>query len=201
MRKLLLTSKGLTTVKLRKEFLKLFDRPVQDSTLLILTSKKYHRSMSNTIKNFLKAGIVKKNIRIVNLSRIKKMPPVHEDVLMVYGGNTFYILDRIRKTGADKVIKRFVSSSRLYLGLSAGSIVVHKTIEIAGWGKEGDKNKIKLKNLTGLGFTNIAIYPHYKYSQKNSIATFKKMVKYPVVTLTDKQALLILGNKSRKIIS
>jgi len=87
----------------------------------------------------------------------------------------------------------------LCIGVSAGSILVHKSIKLAGWGKEGDPNTIKLKNLNGLNLTNIAIFPHYKKRLAKELNKFRKIANYPIKELRDKQALLILGNKVKRL--
>lgn len=200
MKKLLLTSNGLSSKKIRKEFLKLLEKPIEENKMLVMISKK-HRTLKSSIKEFTKLGIKRKNIKFVNLRYIRKKIKKIEDVdiFFSYGGNTFYILDRVRKTGFDKIIKNFVKKGKLYIGLSAGSIIVHKTIESAGYGRDGDPNKIKLKNLKGLNLTNIAIFPHYKNKKKKEIDKFKKKVNYPIIRLKDKQAILILGNKVKNL--
>ena len=62
----------------------------------------------------------------------------------------------------------------MYVGISAESIIPAKTIEIAGWGSEGDENKIKLNNLQGLHLVNVVVLPHYKNKLKKELIAFKK---------------------------
>jgi len=46
------------------------------------------------------------------------------DVLYVQGGNTFYLLDRMRRSGADGIIRKLVAAhGTVYCGVSAGSII------------------------------------------------------------------------------
>jgi len=201
--RLLLTSDGLTSVKIREEVLKLLDKPAKDNLVLIMyttKSKKYKKYLSKIKKQLVSLGIKPKNIYYANISRnisAKKFKDF--DVLFSCGGNTFYILGRVRKTGFDKFIKNFVKSGKLYIGVSAGSIIIHKTIEIAGWSKEGDINEIKLKNLRGLNMIRIAIFPHFHKSLAKEISSFKKKVNYPVIELRNKHAVLISGKKIKKI--
>lgn len=200
--KLLLTSDGLTSRKIQKEFLKLLDKPVSETKILVMHIANISRrwkTVRKIIKGLIRLGIKKNNISLVNIrKKVSKVPEF--DVFYSCGGNTFYILDRVRKTGFDKVIKKAVKQGKLYIGLSAGSMIVHRTIEIAGWGeRRKDRNKIGLKNLNGLNFTNIAIFPHYKKRLEKEFKGLKKRTSYPVIALEDKQALLIKG-KTRRII-
>jgi dipeptidase E len=199
MKKLLLTSDGLTSRKIQKEFLKLLDKPPTENKVLIMhtanIARKW-RTIRRIVRGLIKLGIKKKNILLVNIRyKVSKIPKF--DVLYSCGGNTYYILDRIRKTGFAKVIKKAVNQGKLYIGLSAGSIIVHKTIEIAGWGKEADPNLIGLRDLRGLNITNVAIFPHFKNKLRKEIAIFKKNTPYPIIELKDRQALEIVGNKKK----
>jgi dipeptidase E len=207
MKRLLLTSSGLRwkgSLKLRKEFLKLLDKPSEEIRVLVIRTVRRREDLkriNKVIKALKKAGIQKKNIIDANISKNIKNNKFKEkfDVIYFCGGNTFYILDRTRKTGFDKLIKQHINQGRLYVGVSAGSIIVHKTIEPAGVGKFGDKNDINLKNLTGLSLVNFAIFPHYKKYQEKEIKEFEKKANYKCFRLKDKQAILIKGNKLKKI--
>ena len=111
-------------------------------------------------------------------------------VIYVCGGNTFVYLDRIRKTGLDQFIVNSVRSSRsIYVGVSAGSIIAGPSIEIAGWGSQGDSNDVGLRNLEGLNLTNMVIYPHYTEELKAEVDEFKQKYGYLVQELKDNQAL------------
>jgi dipeptidase E len=201
--KLLLTSDGLTSRKIRKEFLKLLNKPLSENKVLIMHTAKLRRRLYrvNALKKgLIKLGIKRQNITEADIStKINARKYVNFDVFYSCGGNTFYILDRIRKTGFNKIINNFIKKNGVYVGVSAGSVIVHKTIEIAGWGREGDKNEINLKNLKGLGVTNIAIFPHFKKRLAKEVAEFKKKVNYPVKIIRDRQAIMIKGRTVRMI--
>jgi dipeptidase E len=80
-------------------------------------------------------------------------------VIFVAGGNTFYLLQQVRKSGFDEILKKVVATNVVYVGSSAGSIVVTPTIAIAGM-EPGDENIPGLTDLTGLGFVDFEISPH-----------------------------------------
>jgi dipeptidase E len=202
MKKMILTSDGITSNSIKREFLRILEKPVAETKVLIIytlrrkSSIKYVRKVNTQLKNL---GIKKKNIYYANISSNIKKPKKDFDVIYSCGGNTFYILDRIKKTGYDKVIKNFVHRGRLYLGVSAGSMIVHKTIKGADGGKEGDVNDIGLKNLKALNLTNIWIWPHFRDELNKEVIEFRKSVKWPVKELRDGEAILILGKKIKKL--
>ncbi len=202
MKRLLLTSDGLSNKKLLDVAKKLLVKPASESKALIiytLRKKSYIKYVRKVKKQLLKLGIKKTNISYANISNNIKKPKEAFDIIYSCGGNTFYILDRLRKTGFDGVIKSFVNKGGFYIGVSAGSMIVHKTINCADSGKDGDVNYISLKNLNALNLTNIWIWPHFRNALHKEVVAFRKSVKFPVKELRDGEALLIHGNKSRKI--
>ena len=109
-------------------------------------------------------------------------------------------LERIRQTKVDSFIKKYSArKNAIYFALSAGSIIAGPNIETAGWGSEADDNPLNLKNLTGLKLTNLAIFPHFKKRLEKEVTAFQNKVTYPIIPLTDKQAVLIEDKKYKVI--
>lgn len=55
----------------------------------------------------------------------------HNDYIYVSGGNTFFLLQELKRTGADEIIKKQVEAGKVYIGESAGSIVAAPDITYA----------------------------------------------------------------------
>jgi dipeptidase E len=51
------------------------------------------------------------------------------DFIYVSGGNTFYLLQELRKSGADKIIIDEIGKGKLYVGESAGTLIMAPNIE------------------------------------------------------------------------
>ncbi|MCW2604041.1 MAG: peptidase [Pseudonocardiales bacterium] len=51
------------------------------------------------------------------------------DVLYVGGGNTFYLLDKVRRSGLDALLPRQFDRGMLYIGLSAGASLMGPDVE------------------------------------------------------------------------
>ncbi len=200
--KLLLSSAGWKwNSKISEEFLNLTDKkPSKTKVFLVTTANKKDREWEYVkfiVEQLEKVGIISKNISIFNLNRkIKKEDFKNVDIIYVCGGNTFHYLNGIRKTGLDKEIKRLVKEDVGYFGVSAGSIVVGPSINIAS---PFDENNINLKNLTGLKLTKIIISPHFDKKDKKIIKDFERKNKCEVFRLTDSQALLIKGGKKKLV--
>ena len=78
------------------------------------------------------------------------------DIMYMMGGNTFYLLDMIRKHNFDKVIEDF-AKEKIYIGSSAGSIILGNSIEVAS---SFDLNNVNMEDFTGLKLINGLIIPH-----------------------------------------
>jgi dipeptidase E len=202
--KLLLTSTGWwKNPSIGKDFLKLVKKkPAEIRIFLVITPTKYlkrNKFILRMLRQFKGVRIPEKNITFFQLERKVKQDDLKNiDVIFVFGGNTFEYLDRIRKTGLDKMIKDFVKKGGVYFGLSAGSYVVCPTIEAATW-KNADRNMIWLKDLKGLNLVPFLITAHFEERLRPVIKKAAKKTKYEVIALTDKQAILVNG-KSKKII-
>lgn len=121
------------------------------------------------------------------------------DVIFVNGGNTFYLLDVIRKSGFDKVLPELLDQGKIYIAASAGSYVACPTIEAGSW-KNADNDVVGLKDLTAMNFVPFIIAAHYnreKYYQATLDGAKKS--KYPVVALYDSQAIAVEGDKYKVV--
>lgn len=119
------------------------------------------------------------------------------DVVLVAGGDTFYLMEKLKESGADKIIKEFVARGGIYIGSSAGSIICCPTIE--GAEDFDDPNLApKLDNFDGLGFFRDVIIPHThkeKYFERVKKTTARLESKgYKVYPLTDDDVLFFDGD-------
>ena len=83
------------------------------------------------------------------------------DCIYVSGGNTFFLLQELKRTGADAVIVRAVKGGKLYIGESAGSIVASKNIEYIK-AMDSSKKAPELTNFDALGLTDFYTVPHVR---------------------------------------
>lgn len=201
--KLLLTSDGLSTQNLKNFFISILPKESHDCSLLLIYYKLYEEP--ELYEKYKKEEI--KNIGITNVTSFD----MHEekftntnckyDIIWVCGGNTFAILDRMKKTGVFDFIKKSATENNsLYLGVSAGSIIAGKNIKVANE-KIGDydENIIKLKDLSGLNFTNISVFPHFEKYMQEELDKLKKKVDYKIIEITDEEGVFV-DNNGYKII-
>lgn len=82
------------------------------------------------------------------------------DLIHVNGGNSFYLLLQVQKSGFDKFIKKQVNKGVIYIGSSAGSYIVSPDIDIYETLDHKDVAP-KLPNTKGFNLTDLSIFPHW----------------------------------------
>ena len=112
------------------------------------------------------------------------------NVIFVDGGNTFYLLDHARKSGFAEALRDLLKdNSRTYVGVSAGSILVGPSIELAGWRPANDVNDVGLTDLAGLGLVDFVVFPHYVKEFEAMVKKESGTVNYEVIALPDESAV------------
>jgi dipeptidase E len=82
------------------------------------------------------------------------------DGVFVHGGNTFFLLQELQRTGLPELLATFVGSGGLYIGSSAGSIVAGPRIDIVA--PTDDPSKAPTVNPSGgLGLVGFVPFVHY----------------------------------------
>lgn len=126
-------------------------------------------------------------------SLLKKLSSA--DIIYVNGGNTYYLLYWIRKSGFDKVIRELLERGKIYVGSSAGSIVAGPDIGLAGWEPGGDVNDVKLEDLAGIGMVSFAISPHFQVDSLEKLEKRRQKFFHEVVALSDGQAVKVTNEE------
>ncbi|MDP3640060.1 MAG: Type 1 glutamine amidotransferase-like domain-containing protein [Nanoarchaeota archaeon] len=201
MTKLLLTSTGFANRNITNTFLQMIGKPASQIKIVFVPtaarSEEELKYVEESKKELLDLGIPENSIKNLRLNKPVSFEEVKDfDALYVCGGNTFYLLKKVRETGFDKVITKFAKTDRLYFGVSAGSILVCPNIEIAS---PFDENNVGLTDFAGLHLTDVIVSPHYSTKEKKIIDKFKKKSQYEVVPLTDNQALLVINGETKII--
>lgn len=191
--KLFLTSAGFTNAEISKVFLEQLSRPASESRMLIVAYAQGPEEefyVNESKKELQQLGL--ENIVIANMhNRLDVSGLRNFDVVYVCGGNTFAILSKLRETKLDTFIKQQVRGGAIYVGVSAGSIIAGPSVEIAGWGSEGDTNDIGLLDLAGFNFVDIEVSPHFHEELRLEVEEFKKKSSYRVFELTNDQAVFV----------
>ena len=119
------------------------------------------------------------------------------DYIYVTGGNTFFLLQELERTGADKVICEQINSGKMYIGESAGSIVLSRNIEYV---KDMDDLTAapNIGTFLSLGMIDFYPVPHhtnfpFKESVERIISSYEG--KIDLCPISNTQAIVIHGDK------
>jgi len=119
------------------------------------------------------------------------------DYIYVTGGNTFFLLQELKRTGAGKIITEQIKSGKPYIGESAGSIVLSRNIEYM---KDVDDSTVapNLDSFSSLGLINFYPLPHhtnfpFKEAVENIISNY--IDKIELCPISNTQAIVVNGDK------
>ena len=121
------------------------------------------------------------------------------EIVYLTGGNSFYLLNSIRESGLDKIIKELLPKGLIYMGTSAGSYVACPTIEMAKWKHQDKYNHYHVDDLHAMNLVPFLVSVHYKPEYNEVLRNGISSTKLPVRLLTDEQAILIQGDKVKLI--
>lgn len=162
--KLLLTSAGLRNQDLANALTELVGKPAAETKVGFIPTAE---NVEQGSKDFLLSQY--DSLRCYGYNWIDIIDPSADgtnwqerleavDVIFVSGGNTFYLLDQTRRTGLSEWLKQNIDD-KVYVGVSAGSIIVTPSIAVASI-DDGDENNIGLTDLAGLSFVDFEVSPH-----------------------------------------
>lgn len=119
------------------------------------------------------------------------------DVIFVSGGNTFHLLNQARITGLDRWLRDNLKN-KVYVGVSAGSIIATPTIEVASIPPR-DNNIPGLTDLSGLNFVDFEIEPHCDQARFLTLENYAKNRPHPLYALDDQSAVRVEDRKVQVI--
>ena len=122
------------------------------------------------------------------------------DYIYVTGGNTFFLLQEMKRTGTDQLIKEEVNSGKLYIGESAGAIDASADIEYAK-GMDSIDEAPNLESFEALGLVDFYPVPHYnnppfQVASKKIIDTYSSTLKLSPIS---NQEAILVNNEEIKV--
>ena len=116
------------------------------------------------------------------------------DYIYITGGNTFYLLQELKRTGTEKLIIEEINSGKLYIGESAGSMIVSPNIEYAK-GLDDCKKAADLESFSALNIVDFYPLPHY------TNFPFKKAVEKTIAKYESELTLCPISNSQAILVS
>lgn len=162
MSKLFISSSFQDTANLLPDFIA---GDLTGKTVTFIPTAALHEKVNFYVKSGKKAleklGLLVEELEIstADQSDIKRKLQ-DNDFIYVTGGNTFFLLQELKRTGADKIIKEQILSGKPYIGESAGSMILSPNIEYA---KDMDDSSMAdgLDSFDALQITDFYPVPHH----------------------------------------
>ncbi len=200
MKTVFLTSSGLKNSSVKEAFIKIIPKkPSETKIAYILTASKMEakRDFVDRDRQAMKEiGFQIENSDLEGKNETELLEEFKDkDIVYVQGGDTFFLLKKIKESGFDKVVNKLLTQGKIYFGVSAGTYVACPTIDPATWDRTRD-NYYGLENLNAMNLVPFLIKVHYN-REKYRVGLKEGITKskYPVKILTDDQALLIQDDK------
>lgn len=186
-----LTSTGLSSELVAERFKSSLSDYKNHAVAIVATAageKESNKYAQLAKKQFSEMGFLR--IDFIDLETEPDKDFAEYDIIYVCGGNTFKLLKFAREANFKLSIEHLLKRNGIYIGVSAGSIIVGPSIEIAGE-VSPDKNEVDLADFTGLGITNFIVLPHYSPEIETETKAFETKYGVTVERLTNSQAVFI----------
>lgn len=216
--KLLLTSSGISNKSIENSLAKLLGKPYRKSKLVFIPTAANISSggkewLIKDFNNCKKLGFAEIDILNIDATPQEKIwrPRVEgADVLLFGGGNTFYLMYWLKKSGLAKALPKLLKT-RVYVGISAGSIATAPDLSLTSR-KRRDTFRLYYEKEAkgpgvekGLNFVNFHVRPHlnsphFPYARVAYLSEVAKHTKEPIYAIDDNSAVEVAGKKI-KIVS
>ena len=189
--KMILTSCDFRNDLARKVILDNLPKTIDKCKLLFIPNEKADYQAIHSEKFYSRMrdfGFSRENITVFDYYEPSKYFGLDIDVLYVSGGNTFKTLERIRKSGFDKEIVRYVKSGVTYVGGSAGAHIVTSDISHV---KKYDDLPSDMTDFSGLALFDGILICHFTPERRDHYNALVSEGKHKVYALTDDDSLVI----------
>ncbi|MDI3543732.1 MAG: dipeptidase [Candidatus Woesearchaeota archaeon] len=125
-----------------------------------------------------------------DLKKSKDVSPSNFSGIYIGGGNTPYLLKKLKETGFWEFLKEAIESDIPIYGGSAGATIFSKTIKYSLY---SDKNWVGINELTGMNvLSGYEIMVHYKKEEKDKLINISEENKSEnIIALTEKNGLYV----------
>ena len=117
-------------------------------------------------------------------------------IVFISGGNTFYLLQELKRKNLITYLKERIENGLLYIGESAGSVIAAPDIEYASV-IDDETVATELDDYAGLNLVDFYIVPHFEEepfveSLRNTVELYKD--KLDLKLINNKEAILVENN-------
>jgi len=188
---ILLTSNGLSNLS-AQEIVKKFVEISENKTAVIITTaardKENNKWVIVTKEQFLELGY--ERVDFLDLEIYQKIDLSPYATVYVAGGNTFKLLKFVQESNFKEEVIKLLNNNGLYIGASAGAIILTPTIRIAGE-ITPDENLVNIENLEGINLVNFELLPHYEPELLAEVEKYRKKTSNEVKLISNEEVLYL----------
>lgn len=178
MHNIILTSTGFTNKNIKEKFLSLVNIPNYKIKVIFIPTAAITEDAKVWIPvcktDLLDAGILENNIVPYDLDRIMSCDEIcNYNAIYVCGGTTQHLLCKMNETKFNIPLKKFLDNGGVYVGVSAGSVVLSSNLP------------------DNLGYINCTLNVH---ADEGTESGYIDTSDCPNIKLTDNQAIVIIDN-------
>jgi len=153
-------------------------------------------------KAFEKLGLIIEELE-VSTATTEEIATVLEqnDYIFISGGNTFYLMQELKKKGADKLLIEQINNGKLYIGTSAGSIIASPNIEFVS-DMDETKKASEITEYSGLHLVDFYFLPHYlnfPYKEATQKIVNDYSQKIDLRPISNNQVITVLGDEIKTL--
>lgn len=121
----------------------------------------YTQYVDDAREYFLSKGFEIKDLEVSKVDQSEAKEIInHTEILYVSGGNTFYLLQELKKKDLLELIKEKVDEGMVYIGESAGSVIASPDIAYIKY-MDDPKAAPELKSTKALNLVEFYLLPHW----------------------------------------
>lgn len=166
-------------------------KPIEQCRLLFIPNEKATPEAIHSEKYYARMkefGFQRDRVHIFDYDAPEDFTDLQLDIIYISGGNTFQMLQKIRKCGFDKEIIRYVKSGVIYIGGSAGAHLATQNISHVSAFDTVPKD---MTDFRGFGLFDGILICHYSPERKALYEQLKSDGKYEVYALTDQDSIVV----------
>lgn len=201
--KALLTSAGVLTPEIADTLSELVGKPLEQINIAVNNEASAvepgdKRWAFNELQNL--SHLVGGEIDVINLLALD-LPTIEArmafaDVIYVVGGMSDYLMTVFERTGFSELLRNKLLNEKVYVGASAGSMVLGRRINTEGYKKVYRKGEQDFGVSEYMALVDFSIFPHFNSAiwTRNRAEAIKEAAKgaeYPVYAIEDTQAVVV----------
>lgn len=204
--KLLLTSSGLSNPSIAKALFDLVGKKPEDTSLVFIPTASNVEIGNkdwfiNDLNNLYKQNF--KSISIADISAVPQniwLPQIEEaDVIFFEGGNTYYLLEWVNKSGLADLLPELLKT-KVYVGVSAGSMITSPNLDIKISQTLYNEDMEKENDASALAYVDFYFLPHLNSDyfikvREENIKKIANVLQKKVYALDDNSALKVIDGK------